>query len=243
MRLENDHIKSLDAFINSSDEKTSSLGSFAFRRGFLAGFPKIILFESTKEVQLDKLTVGKKNLSPEQQLSKSAQDLKNSLVLSENAKKFLIARELNRGLLVIPGIEEKYMMIFLPMMYSLHVYVYNHLNLGSASRISRLIWTGISLLFPSVVYITARNIQKDSNEQRVDVAACSLGPTYAAGGIEWYSKLIMRHLAMRDLLPNDQGKLQYNLAGEEYQPLFINKHRPLAIRKGDCQTSYTSSQF
>lgn len=235
VRLKNKEIKLLDVFINSSDEKTSSLGCFNFSRGFLAGFPKIVLFESTDEVLLDKLTVGKKSLSPEQQQSKSAHELKNSLVLSENAKKFLIARELNRGLLVQPGVEERSVMFFLPIMYSFHVYVYNHLSLGSASRISRLVWAGISILFPTVVYITARNIQKDSNERSVDIAASSLGPSYAAGGIEWYSKLLTRHLAMRDLLPNDKGKAQYNLVGEEFQPLLINKHRPLTTRRTDCQ--------
>jgi len=239
MQLNNKQTDSLRAFLNFFDEKTTSLGNFTYKNGFVVGLPKIFLLESIDDVDLNNLTVGKKNLSVDQQTTERASELKNSMVLSGSAKKFLIAREMNRGLHVFPGLEETKLLLVLPLsFYVFHFFVFKNLNLELTSRFTRLIWTGICSLFPGLVYITARNIQRDSIERNIDLAASSMGPDYASGGVEWYSKMMARHLALRDLLPDGKGKLQYNLKGEEFQPLIFNKHRPLSTRKNDCQKVY-----
>ena len=42
--------------------------------------------------------------------------------------------------------------------------------------------------------------------RKVDAAACAHGPAYARGGFEYYTKILSRNIALRNIMPGGKGK-------------------------------------
>ncbi len=87
----------------------------------------------------------------------------------------------------------------------------------------------------TLLYFTVKDFIQGGIEKDLDVAACQVSPTYALGGIEFYSKQIARNVALRNVLPGDQGKKIFNLKGEYYPSLIRPyKNRSFASSKQLC---------
>ncbi len=89
-----------------------------------------------------------------------------------------------------------------------------------------------------------RKRQKRKNDKKIfcfpggtvlDEAACQLGPSYARGGVEFYDKMLQRHIALREMLPDGKGKTLFNLKGENYSNLKSGIHIRYSDRRDNCR--------
>jgi hypothetical protein len=115
----------------------------------------------------------------------------------------------------------------------LWVFIYNALK-----RRQKLL-QGLSLagvcLGALTAYLVINDYWRKHVERAIDDAACRLGPDYARGGVEFYNKMLRRHIELRKLMPEGKGKKLYNLKGENYPPWIRDKHIPIAKRRENCR--------
>ena len=173
---------------------------------------------------------------PRQLESPEAKDFLTNLILSDEAKKFVIARELYRGVKSRHVLETVIPILTLAGISPLLARLAQGLNLKKKPVLLRGIAGLGGGLFISFWYFLIVDWWKRRTERALDAAACQLGPAYARGGVEFYDKMMRRHVALRELLPDGQGKKMYNLKGEIYPPLIRNKFIPIGKRREFCRT-------
>ena len=78
-------------------------------------------------------------------------------------------------------------------------------------------------------------------EKVLDEAACQIGPSYARGGVEFYDKLLQRHIALREMLPD--GNRLFNLKGENYSNLRNSNHLRYSDRRDNCRKFVNTKKF
>ena len=179
---------------------------------------------------------GTEFLSPEQLQSQIATDFCSDLVLSDAAKKFVIAREIFRGK-KCPHLYESFLPVA-TLSFSAPFMAYFSL-LSNLKKYPAVI-KGIAYIFTatviSVVYFSLGDFWRKNAERELDAAACQLGAIYAKGGVEFYDKSLRRHIALRELLPNDAGKKLYNLRGDVYPGVVRTKFVPVSSRRESCKS-------
>ena len=72
-----------------------------------------------------------------------------------------------------------------------------------------------------------------------DRRACRLGPEMAAAGRGYYDKMLRRHVALRTLTPEDQGKKRYTLRGDHFPKLIRTYPTSIEERRDLCQSMMT----
>ena len=65
-----------------------------------------------------------------------------------------------------------------------------------------------------------------------DERVAALSASYARGGVEYYSKILQRHVAQRDLCLG--GTELYNLHGEEVYEYVRRRNKPFKERRQIC---------
>merc|ERR1719391_1766443 len=91
----------------------------------------------------------------------------------------------------------------------------------------RLLWVALSALSWTALTILAVDSWRKKIDRKVDAAACAHGPAYARGGFEYYTKILSRNMALRNIMPGGKG---------EKIPGFIRrKHVPFAERRAICE--------
>lgn len=159
----------------------------------------------------------------------AADDLLNSLVFSENAKKFSIAREILMSQKEIPlyrSIETPLVITGFSVITEMARLTF---QLPSKPAILTVFLYGISGLMGYSVWFQVRDIMYTYYEKSVDKELSKLGPDYVEGGKEFYEKQLKKNVALRSLL-GEQGKNEFNRDGDEI--FFVrNKKTPLTHRK------------
>ena len=185
---------------------------------------------------MDRIKFGKEFLSPEQLSSQAAAEYLSSLILSDEAKKFVIAREIFRGIHCRHFYESFFPIATLSFSAPFMAYFSRQVNLKHQHKIIK----GIAYIFTAtmiaIVYFSVGDFWRKNAERELDAAACQLGAIYARGGVEFYDKSLRRHIALRELLPNDAGKKLYNLKGDFYPGVVRSKYIPVSSRKQSCQS-------
>ena len=160
-------------------------------------------------------------------------NFQKSLILSENAQKFVIAQRLT-------------------MAESNYVYIQGGLaasSIGSYALITSyanaklygfyrpaffrfLIYTFVGT-FCYGVWSTTRHLYNKYLERTADETAASINIEYAKGAVEYYAKLIQRNIALRDLM-GPTGEKLFTPVGNHSQ--FIRqKYIPLTNRKENAE--------
>ena len=187
-----------------------------------------------QDVPLDRFNlVANDPRPPDHATRKAIDDLLNSLVLSDNAKKFLIARELQRGLKGRHVYEALFPVLFLtasgPVLFGIKG------GIAGRNPISK----GLALMLSAgsvlMVYFWFSDWWHRKTDQMIDAAAAELGVEYALGGAEFYDKMLLRHRSLRDLLPEKRGMKLYNLKGETFPGLLRDKTLPISTRRDFCR--------
>ena len=201
-------------------------GMSGTKTGGIIGMPSNLAFTSPKQIEPNKILI---NNMPLDLSRKESEDLIQSLILSRDAKKFAIAREVltylesNKVVDCIIGsaifimsytvcqwLKEKYDMYKKPLRS--RVLVYAAVGFG-----------GIQL------YYTQKDFMFKRTEEKVDKKLVQLSPAYAKGGQEFYSKSLARNIAHRSLLDKNGDKL-FDEKGNLVS-YFRKKTIPLSERK------------
>ncbi|KAL2740585.1 transmembrane protein 177 isoform X1 [Vespula squamosa] len=151
--------------------------------GGIIGIPSNFLFHDTADAAVEKLVVNNKELD---RMKEEANDLFNSLVLSKNAQKYVIAREI----LKIMSNEKK----------------------PSYRRILYLFFTLIGCAF----WIAFKDAVRCRIDASIDENISKLGSNYINGGKEYYEKELKKNIALRSLMEKDGEKCYYIDGNEKH---------------------------
>lgn len=199
-------------------------GTLGAKHGALLGIPTN--FSSTTEKLYEDLRIK------DEQLDWSRQDstaFLSSLALSENAKRFAIAREILRIQAEEPRSNSLRLAVIVAVLWSLYNAITLRFQLRNRNVIfCRTLYVSFALLggilwFGITDYYSYR---LDSVHDRI---LCDLGVEYVRGGQEFYEKLLMRNRALRSLLQTS-GERRYTANGNE-KTFIRQKHVPITHRK------------
>lgn len=204
-------------------------GGYASESGVLLGIPYNFAYENTDEIDLKKMTFGPRSADPEfdrrNKLSKSqleseeAKILQNALILSDDAKRFAIARELERAKTMSYRTNGVILPISIVIGYLFSRAVNKKFDLLRQPPIRRLrvyVWLASAMIFFA---ITLEDINKYYLEASLDTKVCHMGPNYAKGGIEYYDKQLKNGVALRELVADNLAKNAYNIHGDPWPSL------------------------
>ncbi len=243
MELSKEELEVTTAFICYPTDG-ATLGSTSSLSGLALGLP---LQVQTAEMDLSKLRLGSnKRLTEGEKSSEAAEWLKESANLSEDAKKFLVARELTRGR---EGLKKTLLAVESALIAAVAVNscrfaktTLSDTTLMASKPIKFAIYASI-LVTIAYVGLFVEDFQRWRHLGGFDRAAARLGPEYARGGVEYYDKFMLRNRALR-ALTGDSGAKDYTLKGDGVPSLIRPfRTRSLAMRKEECQNILNSMRI
>ena len=158
-----------------------------------------------------------------------------SLILSDDAKRFAVAREIERGKTDGYRWNGVIMPVHIAITYLLCRLGNRKAMLFRRAPIYRLAMYQLvgGIMAFSAVFM--KDVIKYNLESVLDNKACGLGIGYARGGVEYYDKQLKNHIALRTLMPDNKGQKLYNLKGDTWTSLFRPyKQTPITQRKEEC---------
>lgn len=173
------------------------------------------------------------NLSSDYKSVVIPQDVLGTMVLSENAKKYAIQRELIRttksyfhqhGMLAAIVILSNYIVTRI---------TNDRLNTFKLPLSQRLIFYGFTSLFHFYMYQTCSSVLGAAQELELVEMTARQSESLAKGGLEFYTKEKARNLAKRSLFPQDFEK-KFNLKGDKLN-WNLTRSLPLDERIQLCQ--------
>lgn len=169
--------------------------------------------------------------------SDGGQLLQDALILSERAQKFAIAREVAMTDSHVPyvhgGIGAGSLMT-----YCLTTRLLNDKLYGLARPKSfRFFMYSLVGTFSYGLYATATDLITKYYEKRADKVAGTISLEYAKGGVEFYSKILERNIALRSLM-GPAGEKRFTYFGNDVE--FVRqKHVPFTDRKANLENVAT----
>lgn len=202
------------------------------------GFPFYFHFKDPAEIPLAQMTFGNrgsgnvKYLSQSETESDQAKALSEGLVISKDAKKFAIAREINK-VRSCPQynfalINSSYILLAL----FLGRIINTKLNLFRKPPLFRGISYGVIFQSLTLLYVTSKDSFNRRLQGVLDDKTAGISPSYAKGGVDYYANIMKRHTALRDL--NLNGKQLYSMQGEEIYEYIRMRNKQFKERKQIC---------
>jgi len=207
------------------------MGSFKLRGGAYVGIPQNFNYKSTGDIERDLITMKRKPVSWNSDGGHLFQD---SLILSDNAQKFAIARELCH---LNTGYVYNYALISCGALYVQYLSsVYLNIKTYGHQRPSSYRYTLYTLVgvFTFSLWAFVTDSLTKYYEKKADEGASSLGLNYARGGVELYTKVVRRNMAAREIMGADGEKL-FTKYGNTNHELFRQRHIPVSLRKEQAE--------
>ena len=150
--------------------------------------------------------------------------MESSLLLSDSAQKYAIAREVCKA-----NTQNVAVQAFLNMASCYAYYYLTYSFNRKANMFSRPLQLRVTLytLLGGIVFTTWMFLKDFTTyrwEEDADEKAAGISEEYAQGALEFYSKILQRNLAMRSLL-GDEGPKLYTSLGNDRET-FRTKHVP-----------------
>ena len=188
-------------------------------------------FNHESEENLDKQSVLEvnPNVSKLSENSNEYKQFRNTLMLSDEAKKFAIARELQRGSKGGYRLEAYLGVLSVCTNYILCRTTNNSLRLLHGSFYRRLSSYVAFGLAHCLFFVYSANLLKISGDKELDGATARISKSYARGGAEFYLRETARHLCIRQYVKRDE----YDKYGDKVN-VFLD-HLPLKDRAAACQ--------
>ena len=213
-------------------------GSTFSSHGAIIGIPAHFKNRSVVDIEKDKITLNNASIDWN---SPSGQQLIDSLILSEKARQFAIARELfyvhtfhmyvKAALVGVSFISAYWMGAAANAVYGLSR------RLPTASRaVVYSLFAGVG----ATLYCFASDNYSWYRDRKSDRKAAQLGLDYAEGGVEFYSKLLQRNIALRSLA-GQEGSKRYTAYGNEIH-FWRSPNVPLTSRRDKMQELVKSLQ-
>ena len=166
------------------------------------------------------------------------------MVLSDDAKRFAIAREIHRGQTISYLSNGIILPIFIAVGYLTSRFINKKFVLFKRPPVFRLSMYCIMATLVTYTSVLFEDAMKYYTEGGLDEKTCGLGARYAKGGIEYYDKLIKSNIALRTLQPDNQAKNMFNIQGNPWPSLFRPyKYVPLTLRKQTCVDAYNLKEY
>jgi len=236
MELDEDPMSNLKLFVLTLDEARS----WGEPGSALVGYPAYFDWDDVEDVPLPTMRFGGgwkpgNVLSLGQLESKEAQLFRESMILSEEAKKFAFAREISwtqhspqYNLAILNS-------CWILLTYNVARILNKQLDMfrNKPPILRGVLYMGI---MPTAVcsYFLIRDLQCRLTEKKSVREAVALGPQYAKGGEEYYNKLLLRNKCLRVLDPEHS---KFTMDGELYQGIIRTKRVPLLELRDICTES------
>lgn len=163
--------------------------------------------------------------------SETGSALKNTLVLSEDAQKFAVAREVARLECAGPVLQAAVAPTCLAGAWIYSVALKQIFGLFAGSVILRAAVNTLALGLGAASYILASDAVNQRLEFHSDRRAASLSRSYAKGGVEFYEKILERNKTLRVLM-GPKGEEMYAPSGNLFPSSLIRmKHAPYTSRR------------
>lgn len=224
LKLSQDRKEKLQLF-NACDSDIHSAGSLRSRFGALVGIPMNFAYEKIDVIKNIDLFLNNKPIDFSKQVSKY---YLNSLILSENAQKFAMAREiilLQRN----PGYVFLQLIFHIVAAALLYAAIYKKLKFDRRKKLYTHLFTFVCYSLTILTWFPTINFINYESDRHVDLLVSKLGPEYIQGGKEFYGKLLNRNIALRTLL-GDEGKKLFTINGDRTHFL-IKNGAPILDRK------------
>ncbi|KAJ8680349.1 hypothetical protein QAD02_016136 [Eretmocerus hayati] len=196
--------------------------------GAIIGIPRNFTYRDKSSIDLSDIRVGRsaESLNP---FHSEADNLLDSLVLSDKAKKFGIAREVLMSQQKLPLYRalESATMVVVTAFISEAARVQWGLD-HRPKGLKYFVYLGSCLLGLST-WAQIRDGIYTHSEKKVDQKLAELGSDYVEGGIEFYDKQIKKNIALRSLM-GPEGAKTFNRDGDEIF-FFRKKRTPVTHRK------------
>ena len=229
-RHSNDRAQMVDRIHLFASKKLDpmSMGTVNLYTDAILGLPLHFNYRALQDIDLDLLQTP---YSPHIDWdSFSGERFCNAIVLSDSAKAFAIAREVQmcRNHHVIGGTVLKSFCAFST--YFLWHYLDQGLVLQRRLKpIPRFVFFAAVAQFGYFMYVSMADLYQCWSEKGADRSAARLGWAYAQGGAEYYTKTLDRNKALRKLLENE-GERLFTLHGNE-SSFLRRRHLQLTERK------------
>ncbi|KAG9271203.1 transmembrane protein 177 [Astyanax mexicanus] len=239
-KLENEFQLVLKDLAVGSPDKYSAFAAFGFHpvgagvpwlpAGAQIGIPAN--FNSTVDDQAGitnrTILINGKELEWDSELGTS---LKNALLLSRDAQKFAVAREVSRLESGGPLLQAAVAPICLAGACLYSVALKQMFGLLSGSLIFRAGVNVVALSLGAVSYFLASDAASQWLEFYSDKRAASLSHDYAKGGVEFYDKILSRNKTLRHLM-GQKGQEMYAPSGNLFPANVLSlKHAPYTSRR------------
>ena len=175
------------------------------------GLPVHFRYTTMQEVDINKIYIENHPIDWE---SHAGQDLRQSLVLSDNARRFAIARELFYIYTVQMYVRCVCVGIFSYIAICLGYLGNVGLDLSRRPLVTRIVVYSLCAIIVSAMYRLVSDLYGCYRDRSVDRQASNMGLEYAEGGEEFYSKLLQRNAALRILMGTD-GERKYTAYGND----------------------------
>jgi len=242
MKLSQEQRENLNVFLLNNTEPFS-WGEL--KNKAMLGLPFWFKFNSLAEVPLDAFNYGRrgttvvKNLSDEERSSEHARNLAEGMVISDNAKKFTIAREIVKVRDLQPHIVEGTLgAVCIMMCHTFARTVNDTMKLFKRPPLVRAANYMFALNGSILIYFTTKDLLNRMYQGRMDQGAASISREYAEGGVEFYTKQMQRNAAQRELVLGADKK--YNMKGEEVYGILRFRNKLLTERRQICQEKLNS---
>ena len=186
------------------------LGCVTLRTGALVGIPRSFKFNTKEDVQASSLQVN--NMDVDWQ-KPHAEALCQAMILSERGKAFAIAREVAYCSANAVWTEGFLKTGFTMLAYTTGFMTNNLFGLRSRLKLwaRLLMYSAIAGVY-FALYLQVHDIYLAFRDKKADRQAAGLGIAYAQGGVEYYSNVLTRNIALRTLL-GGEGKHYYTPYG------------------------------
>ena len=189
-----------------------SKGSAFLRTGAIIGVPPTFYYSSPADIDKEKLCIGRKHIDWDTPVAKR---LAQSVVLSDKAKAFGIARELMNTCSYHVYINGGLQSLFTLAAFSGGFYMNRKFFLRERMKMwGRLGIYGVLGVVSYTMYMLLSDTYNCFRENSADRRAARLGWAYAEGGVEFYSKALERNKALRELM-GAEGSVMYTLHGNK----------------------------
>lgn len=201
-------------------------GSLLTNTGGILGIPLHFRYSAIEEFETSNMRFGDEEIKWD---SPEGQSLKESLILSRDAKKFAIARNLSHLSTGEPFVKGAGSASIIGACYFLASGVNKKQNFYARPVGLRIMWYSLVSMFAYTMWVFGQDFPTCTYEKDADLAAIELGENYINGGFEFYDKILQRNIALRTLMGVDGEKL-FTAGGNE-QVTVRTKHLPLAMRR------------
>ncbi|KAK7072876.1 hypothetical protein SK128_018166 [Halocaridina rubra] len=206
-------------------------GSTLLSRKCVLGLPISFKYSNFEDFDVTGIVV---NNEPVPWSSPEGKSLQQSLILSDDAKKFAIARELVHIDSSEPILKGVFTSSVMCMCYIFASTVNKRLNFYARPRNLRLCFYTLVSCFGYAFWALGNDLTCVSNEASADETVANISETYARGGLEFYEKILQRNIALRSLI-KDRGEALYTAFGND-RVLLRTRHMAFSERRDYMKT-------